>query len=171
MTRRNRPARTSVRPGPPPSLNIDIAWRVRAERPAATLLRRIALQAARAAGFRQGTLSVAVVGATAMTALHRRYTGQPGPTDVLSFDLGSDRRRGRLEGEVVLCATVARKSAGGPTCPAQRVRAELALYLVHGILHLAGYDDHSPDDFARMHAREDELLTAFGLGPVFAGDR
>jgi probable rRNA maturation factor len=46
-------------------------------------------------------------------------------------------------------------------------RAELALYLTHGILHLAGYNDHRPAEFRRMHAREDTLLAEFGLGPVF----
>ncbi|HQL55899.1 MAG TPA: rRNA maturation RNAse YbeY [Phycisphaerae bacterium] len=43
----------------------------------------------------------------------------------------------------------------------------MALYVVHGILHLAGYDDHTARDFERMHAREDQLLERLGLGPVF----
>lgn len=46
--------------------------------------------------------------------------------------------------------------------------AELALYVVHGVLHLAGYDDRRRTDFERMHRREDELLLKAGIGRVFA---
>ena len=48
------------------------------------------------------------------------------------------------------------------------VAAELLLYALHGTLHLCGYDDRSRAGFERMHAREDELLVALGVGPVFA---
>jgi probable rRNA maturation factor len=112
-------------------------------------------------------MSIAVVGATAMATLGRRYLGLPGPTDVLSFDLGTDRHRGHVEAEIVVCADVARRRAGIRNRSLQAARAELALYLVHGILHLAGYEDHTAAGFRRMHAREDELLAALGLGLVF----
>lgn len=46
--------------------------------------------------------------------------------------------------------------------------AELSLYVAHGTLHLAGYDDRTPREFARMHRREDELLDELGIGRVFA---
>ncbi len=131
------------------------------------LLRRVAQHVLAAEGFRTGTLSIAVVSARAMSALHREFTGRPGPTDVLAFDLGSDRRAGRLDAEVILCADVARRQAATRGGTLQAARAELALYLVHGILHVAGYDDHTPREFARMHIREDELLEGLGLGPVF----
>ena len=41
-------------------------------------------------------------------------------------------------------------------------REELAMYVVHGLLHLAGYDDHSPADRRRMYAREKAVLAAAG---------
>ena len=131
------------------------------------LLRRVAEHVLAAEGFRSGTLSIAVVSARAMRALHREFTGRPGPTDVLAFDLDSDRRAGRLDAEVILCADVARRQAATRGGTLQAARAELALYLVHGILHLAGYDDHAPRQFVTMHLREDELLERLGLGPVF----
>ena len=88
-------------------------------------------------------------------------------TDVLAFDLGTDRRRRYIEGEVVVCTDVARRRAAFRNRSLQAARAELALYLVHGILHLAGYDDRTRAGFRRMHAREDLLLCQLGLGPVY----
>ena len=163
----NHPVPPRRRPADPTAPQIDVAWRVRADWRAVPLLRRVALHAATAEGWRGGTLSVAVVGRRAMARLHADFCGVPGPTDVLTFDLGGDRRRRRLEGEIVVCTDVARAAAGTQAGMAGW-RRELALYVVHGVLHLSGYDDHAPADFRRMHAREDELLGALGLGAVFA---
>lgn len=163
-------------------LDIQVTWRLRKSWHAARLLRRVAAHVAAAEGFRTGRLSVVVVGGRAMTTLHERYLGVAEPTDVLAFDLGTDRRKARLDGEVILCADLARcrtrsrlRLRAARSALAGRVwaaaRAELALYLTHGILHLAGYDDHSSAGFHRMHAREDLLLCELGLGPVFRGER
>jgi probable rRNA maturation factor len=149
------------------SLVTQVAWQPRNSWRAVALLHRVAVHTLRAEGFKEGRLSVAVVGATAMATLHRRFLGLPGPTDVLSFDLDTDRRRGHVDGEIVVCADVARRRAAARNRSLQAARAELALYLVHGILHLAGYDDRTPADSRRMHAREDQLLSELGLGPVF----
>lgn len=137
---------------------------------------KIARHVAQAEGFRAGTLSIAVVGGRMMSRMHREYLGIDGPTDVLTFDL--DTRGRRLEGEIILCADVARERVSAATRRAERsraarkrgsasLRAELALYLAHGILHLAGYEDHTPRGFREMHERENELLGALGLGRVF----
>jgi probable rRNA maturation factor len=147
-------------------LQVTVRWTPRRSWRAAALLQRVAACAARAEGFRSGQLSIAVVGARAMATLHRRFLGSLETTDVLAFDLGSDRRQGNLDAEVVLCADVARRMARRRGGTLSAARAELALYLVHGILHLAGYDDHTPRGFRRMHAREDELLTQLGLPPA-----
>ena len=86
------------------------------------------------------------------------------PTDVLSFDLSECTRRGCVDGEIVVSAeTAARRAEGNEHTPA----AELLLYIVHGCLHLAGHDDRTPAGNARMHAVENEILTALGYGPVF----
>jgi probable rRNA maturation factor len=165
-------------PAPRDKLNIELDWRLRKDWHALPLLRRVARYVAHAEGFRTGTLSIIVVGRRAMTTIHARTLGLPEPTDVLSFDYGTNRRRGIADGEIILCADVAlqraRSLAGSsrrkePTIPRplKTARAELALYLTHGILHLAGYDDHTARDFHRMHRREDELLCALGLGPLF----
>jgi probable rRNA maturation factor len=150
---------------------VSIAWKHDALRGGVRLLRRVAEHAVRLAGFSTGSLSIAIVGAATMARLHRRHMGIAGPTDVLTFDLDSDPRAKRIDGEVVVCAAVARATATQlrrsrrPASAA--VLAELALYVVHGVLHLAGYDDHSAAAARRMHAREDALLTELGLGPVY----
>jgi probable rRNA maturation factor len=153
-----------------PALTVDVAWRVRRSWRAVRLLRDVAHHVAAAEGFRTGYLSIAVVGARAMGALHQQYLNIPGATDVLTFDFGSDRARGDLDAEIVVCAAVARRQAAMRDRSRQAARAELALYVVHGLLHLAGHDDHTPRNFARMHRREDELLSQLGLGPVFRSE-
>lgn len=100
-----------------------------------------------------------------MRTLHRVHMGIDTPTDVLTFDLGSDPRRGFIDGEIVACADVARRAAANLGVS---LLAELALYAVHGVLHLAGFDDHTAKDAARMHALEDEILRGCGIGVVYA---
>jgi probable rRNA maturation factor len=145
----------------------EVSWQPRNSWRATRLLHRVALYAASAEGFTRGRLSIAVVGATAMATLNRRFLRRPGPTDVLAFDLDTDRRRGHIEGEVVVCADVARRRAARRGRSLQAARAELALYVIHGILHLAGYDDRTSIGSRRMHVREDELLAELGFGAVF----
>lgn len=152
-------------------LAIAVTWKLRTDWRALPLLRRVAAYVAEREGFRHGTLSIVVVGARAMATLHDRYMKLPEPTDVLTFDLGSDRAAGVVDGEIVVCADVARRTARQRSKTQRAATEELALYVTHGVLHLAGYDDHAPADFRRMHAREDALLNELGLGHVFtAGD-
>lgn len=147
-----------------PKLEISVESSVASPPNELDLIRRVATKVAAAEGFRCGQLSVGIVGARRMASMHLQFSGVAGPTDVLTFDLGTSKPRGELDGTIIVCAAVAEREAG------KRGRAaELALYVTHGILHLAGYDDHDPRDFKRMHAREDELLSKLGLGALFAG--
>ncbi|MBI4355895.1 MAG: rRNA maturation RNase YbeY [Candidatus Omnitrophica bacterium] len=119
---------------------------------------RVARRAAAVAGLPAGAgeLSVAFVDARRMARLNRRYTGHRGSTDVLAFDLTDEARSRRpWLGQVVLCPSVARRVCRryGHT-PLQ----ELALYLIHGILHLAGYEDHERTKRRRMEAVQRRLL-------------
>jgi probable rRNA maturation factor len=148
-------------------LQIAVTWGLRESWRATGLLERVARQVAAAEGLRTGELSIAVVGDAAMRRLHARHLGDAHTTDVLAFDLGTDRRRGRLDGEIVVCGDVARRLARRRAPTRAEMRRELALYVVHGLLHLAGYDDRTPRGFRRIHAREDELLRELGLGAVF----
>ena len=82
-------------------------------------------------------LSVSLVSRDEMTALHRRYLDEDGATDVLAFSMDEEG----LLGDVVICPEVARSQNDD-------IASELRLLLVHGILHLLGYD-HEEDDERR----------------------
>ena len=92
-----------------------------------------------AEGLTQGELSLSFVSPQEMAQLHRRYMGEDGATDVLSFPLGEDG----LIGDVVVCPEEARKNS--PQDPS----AELRLLVAHGVLHLLGYD-HEEDEARRV---------------------
>jgi probable rRNA maturation factor len=91
-----------------------------------------------------GELSISFVTAEEMADLHVRYTGEGGPTDVLSFPQDGDG----LLGDVVICPEVA---AGNN----EDVDAELRLLVVHGILHLLGHDHEEDGDRAAMWAKQE----------------
>lgn len=126
------------------------------------LVRQLKLVAALAAP-RGGRLSVAVVGDDEMVRLHQQFKDTAGTTDVLTFDLRTADDE-KLDAELILCRDEAARQAAAR---GHDVRLELLLYAVHGLLHLLGYDDHLPREARLMHQREDQLLTAVGLPPVY----
>lgn len=131
-----------------------------------------AMHAAKAERFRIGSLSIAIVGQRRMAKLHRDFLGVPGPTDVITFDLGTNRRKQTIEAEIVVCSSVAARVSKSRSAGMQMNRAlerELVLYVIHGVLHLAGFDDHTEADFRKMHSREDELLSQLSYQKMFIG--
>ncbi|MDO8950452.1 MAG: rRNA maturation RNase YbeY [Actinomycetota bacterium] len=107
-------------------------------------------------------LSIALVDEDEMAHLNEQYRGIVGPTDVLSFGCDDPCIAGGDEpitlGDVIIAPSVALKQAAelGTT-----IEAELNLLLVHGILHLLGYDHEADDDAAAMQAREAVVLDAY----------
>lgn len=100
-----------------------------------------------------------------MSFLHRKFLGQSGPTDVLTFELEHDSTDRTVSGEIIVCSTIAKKRAAALAHP---LAHELLLYAIHGLLHLSGFDDRTASAFVAMHAKEDEILTRIGIGPLFA---
>src|SRR6187401_1862551 len=98
-------------------------------------------------GLADVELSVSFVEESEIEDLHVRYMDEPGPTDVLSFPLDEvDERGRRLLGDVVIApAIAARNNERDPD-------GELRLLLVHGILHLLGYDHEADAEKALMWA-------------------
>lgn len=109
-------------------------------------------------------MSLALMGERRMAELHERFMGIAGPTDVLTFELEHDARGRVIAGEVVVCVPFALREAKRQKIQPKK---ELLLYAVHGMLHLCGYDDRTDRDFSQMHHREDQILTALGVGAVF----
>ena len=107
-------------------------------------------------------LSVALVGTDEIASLNEAYRGVEGPTDVLSFGCDEPCAVASDEpvaiGDVVIAPEVAQAQAAelGGT-----VEDELDLLVVHGVLHLLGYDHEADDDAAAMQARERVLLAAW----------
>ena len=108
-------------------------------------------------------LSIAIVEIEEMAELNAQYRGKEGPTDVLSFECDdpcavTEPDEPVTLGDVVIAPAVAEAQAAeyGHT-----VEEELNLLLVHGVLHLMGYDHIEDDDAAVMQARERVLLDAW----------
>ena len=112
-----------------------------------------------------GEVRVRIVGDSDMAAAHERYSGIPGTTDVLTFDLrdanqaGAAGSGGPLDTDIWICADEAQREASARGLTVER---ELLLYIVHGILHCLGYDDHDEGSHRAMHAEEDRILAAIG---------
>jgi probable rRNA maturation factor len=111
------------------------------ERALADLARRTLI----AEGVSGDELSLSFVTDEEMAHLHHRFMGEPGPTDVLSFPLGED---GLLGDVVVSPGVAARNNPSDPT-------GELRLLVVHGVLHLLGYDHEEDGDRAVMWERQE----------------
>ena len=129
-----------------------------ARRVSAARVRAIARAALAAEGVTGGELSVLVTRDPAIRALNARFRGKDKVTNVLSFPQ-HDPRAGGLIGDVVLSVdTVARQGAETGAGFAYT----FDFYLVHGILHLLGYDHHTGGEAKRMYARTRAILEAAG---------
>jgi probable rRNA maturation factor len=118
-----------------------------------------------ALGFHESELSILLVDDDEMTQLNREYLSRDRPTNVLAFAMreGKDQcLHPDLLGDVVISTETAEQEAQ------QRgviLEEEMALLLVHGILHLLGYEHEDvPEEAAKMEATEQELLTHLGFG-------
>lgn len=143
-----------------PSLTIDVVDRQRVLRIGGRWLGTVARRALERQGIEAAEICVLLVDDRGIAGLHERWLGIPGPTDVITFDLSDAARPGVLHGDIAASAETARRVAREL---GWQPRHELAYYLVHGILHLAGYDDHDPADRRAMRVRERVLMQAAGL--------
>lgn len=112
---------------------------------------------ARAALERDARITVRVVGAREARALNRRFRGKDRATNVLAFVMSE---RPQLEGDIALCAPViAREAREGD----RSLAAHYAHLLVHGVLHLQGYDHGSEREARVMERRESQIVTGLGF--------
>ena len=115
------------------------------------VLKALAARALELAGAAANyNLSIVLVNDKQIAALNSRFHHVQGPTDILSFDYGGG------EGELIISVERARTQARRfRTTPAR----ELALYVIHGILHLHAYDDRIPRNRRRMRAAERRFMS------------
>ncbi len=117
-----------------------------------------------------GDCRVRLAGDAEVAQSHQRHLGLPGTTDVITFDLSDPNDAGSavfLDVDLLVCLDEAERHAASTHIPVER---ELLLYMVHGLLHCMGHDDHDERAAAAMHELEDEILTAVGIGPVYRRD-
>jgi probable rRNA maturation factor len=110
-------------------------------------------------------ISLALVDNATIHQLNKRYLNHDEPTDVLSFPLSEPHAK-KLAGELVIGAEVALQQAADR---GHDVQAEIALYVIHGLLHLCGFDDKTDDAANAMRQRERHYLSILGL-PDITGD-
>jgi probable rRNA maturation factor len=130
-----------------------------------------------------GEVRVRLVLDAEMAQAHEEFAGVPGTTDVLTFDLTDPEENPlkapavmlkdgsivvhqprALDTDILVCVDEGKRQAAARGHDLFR---ELLLYSIHGVLHCLGHDDHDEAQFAAMHALEDAILVALGIGPVF----
>jgi probable rRNA maturation factor len=125
-------------------------------------MRNLARAVLEGEGVEDAQISLAFVDNPTIHRLNKRYLDHDEPTDVLSFPLSEPGAR-KLTGELVIGAEVAQAQAQARGHDAQ---AELALYVIHGLLHLCGHDDKTPVGAAEMRRRERHYLAEVGLPDI-----
>ncbi len=126
-------------------------------------IRRLEGELARVAaceGLGGRTVSVVLVSDQRIRRLNRDFHGCDDVTDVLAFDYGANDQAEDLDAEVVVSAQRAEAEARRRGLPTE---GELLLYCIHGLLHLAGYDDRERADRRRMWRRQFDHLTEAGF--------
>ena len=150
-------ARSSARP-----LQVDLIRRGNSWAPAAADIRKWA-SAALGRRAANGEMAVRVVARPESQRLNAQYRGKDKPTNVLSFPVpGGEPPPGmpRPLGDLVICAAVVRAEAQAQGKP---LKSHWAHLVVHGALHLVGYDHMKPDEARRMERREIAVLRNFGI--------
>ena len=153
----------SPRPGPG-RIVVDVVDRQRRVRVGRTWLARLVRAALLAEGIDAAEVAVLLADDRRIAALHGEWLDDATPTDVITFDLsdppGAPGGDGVLRGDIVVSTETAVRMAAEVGWTA---RLETAYYVLHGILHLAGYDDLTPAPRRAMRRRERSLLESLGL--------
>ena len=121
---------------------------------------------ARAAAAPGARITLRVVGAAEGRRLNRIYRGRDYATNVLSFDYAAPGRgpRGAPRGDIVLCHPVLVREARSQR---KTLAAHYAHVLVHGVLHLRGFDHQRAREALRMERREARILRRFGVADPY----
>jgi len=126
-----------------------------------SFLERAGLEALRLAGVQSSDLSIVITGVDQLQELNRQFLGIDAPTDVLSFPADEDDPDSgmRYLGDVLISYPRAAAQANSGGHPLQD---ELQLLVVHGVLHLLGYDHAEPAERARMWEVQAQALESLG---------
>jgi probable rRNA maturation factor len=144
-------------------MTLDVVLRYRTRRPWAPGPASLRRWARLAAGGRRGALGIRVVDANEGRELNARWRGRDRATNVLSFPAAPGLRPRQL-GDLVVCAPVVAREAREQGKP---LAAHWAHMIVHGTLHLLGFDHARAADARRMEGRERALLARLGFADPY----
>jgi len=127
---------------------------------------RIIKETLRHEGIESADLSIAFVTRQRIKALNKKFLHRDYVTDVLAFALDDAElpkqrhsEKKTISGEIIISTDAA---IGNTKIYSTSLAQEIVLYVIHGILHLLGFDDHDPKDIKRMRKKEEELLSFLG---------
>lgn len=112
-------------------------------------------------GIKKALISVALLDDKDIHAANKKFLDHDEPTDVITFPL--DQAKNKLTGEILIGVGVARRHAKNARLLLEH---ELTLYLIHGLLHLCGFDDLNPMARKKMRKRERFHLSRLGLPDI-----
>jgi len=144
-------------------MTLEVVLRYRTRRPWAPGPRTLRRWAQLAAGGRRGELGIRVVGSREGRALNERWRRRAHATNVLSFPAAPELG-GRQIGDIVVCAPVVAREAREQ---GKALAAHWAHMVVHGTLHLLGFDHQRAPDARRMEVRERALLARLGFADPY----
>jgi probable rRNA maturation factor len=111
---------------------------------------------------KSGEITLCFVNDAKIKALNLKYLGRNNPTDVIAFDITEPKDKDKIFADIAVSTERAIDNARTfKTSP----YFELYLYVIHGILHILGYDDKSKKDKLVMRKREKDILKALNLSP------
>ncbi len=154
-------------------MNIAFSWRTerRFKRPLAAKVKRLAERIAELAGTGltdDGQLGVSFLSSPKMTEVNWDFLRHSGDTDVICFDYRESDGGFDESVDILICPNVACREAEKRSLPYAQ---EVTLYLIHGLLHAAGYDDLKPELKRKMRRAEKRVMTAiqkeFDLEQIF----
>jgi probable rRNA maturation factor len=143
-------------------MNVTIASRQRVRKINRPLLKQVTTALLADSKIEKADLGIHLVAAAEMTRLNEKFLRHAGPTDVITFDYSNPRPqtpdpRRQLHGEIFVCVDEAVLQARKFGTSWQ---SEVARYIVHGVLHLLGFDDASANARGKMKREEDRRLRA-----------
>ncbi|MFA5292951.1 MAG: rRNA maturation RNase YbeY [Phycisphaerae bacterium] len=124
-------------------------------------------QAAEHFNLKKAQINIAIVDDERIININRRFLDKSSTTDVISFDVSDETDKEKFF-DIAVNAQMAARQAKTRGHDGQ---AELALYVLHGLLHHLGFDDITVRQAAKMHRTEDDILKKFGFGAVYDAEK